>query len=183
MASFVGDKIQKGEIVITKEGIEGNGIYALSPEVRKQFNESNSALIHLDLKPNNSVDSILLKLKKSSGNTSNRLRNELKFSVVEIDLLKQIVEKEDFLDDEKLAQKIKSLPLNLTGFAPIDEAISTVGGIPTEALNSNFELKNSPNKFCIGEMVDWDAPTGGYLLQACFSMGKQLATHLNSKKD
>ena len=80
---------------------------------------------------------------------------------------------------EVLASKIKNLPITITASAPIDEAISTVGGIALSEIDSNFQLKKLPNNYCIGEMLDWDAPTGGYLLQGCFSMGYDLARHLN----
>ncbi len=83
------------------------------------------------------------------------------------------------MSPEKVAEKLKNIPITIIGFGNIDEAISTVGGITLNEITPNFELKKLPKNYIIGEMLDWDAPTGGYLLQACFSMGKCLATHLN----
>ena len=82
---------------------------------------------------------------------------------------------------ETLSQKIYNFPIQMDGIAHIEEAISTVGGIDLKEINSNLELIKKPNSYCIGEMLDWDAPTGGYLLQACFSMGYHLAEHLNKE--
>ncbi len=82
------------------------------------------------------------------------------------------------MSPEKVAGKLKNIPITIIGFGNIDEAISTVGGIDLSEITPNFELKKLPKNYIIGEMLDWDAPTGGYLLQGCFSMGKCLATHL-----
>ena len=90
--------------------------------------------------------------------------------------------KEEYINKKNLAKKIKALPLIIENAAPINEAISTTGGIPLSEVNENFELKKLKNNYCIGEMLDWNAPTGGYLLQACFSMGASIAKHLNEKK-
>jgi len=95
--------------------------------------------------------------------------------------LKLASSKQEYNDTHFLSQLIKAYPLNVADFAPIDDAISTVGGISLEEVNENLELKKLPNHYCLGEMLDWDAPTGGYLLQACFSMGKFLAIQLNVK--
>ena len=94
------------------------------------------------------------------------------------DLIKRTCTKEEFLNPEFLAKHIKKIPLRVTGFDDIDKAISTVGGIDLEEVNENFELKKIPDTYVIGEMLDWDAPTGGYLLQACMSMGHFLAKKL-----
>ncbi len=175
------DKTQKGEAVITRFGIEGNAIYALSPQIRTMLNEQQKATVYLDLKPTLSEEDLFRKMKKSnSKNTSEILRNELKLSSVQLALLKTAVPKDNFLNLELLAKSIKKLPLTLTGTSLLDDAISTVGGIHLNAVDKNYQLKNSQHQYCIGEMLDWDAPTGGYLLQACFSMGVHLARHLNS---
>jgi hypothetical protein len=89
--------------------------------------------------------------------------------------------KESYLDAAILSKNIKKFPLDITNTATIDEAISTVGGIDSSAISEYFELKNLPHQFCMGEMLDWDAPTGGYLLQACASMGVFLGSYLNEK--
>jgi hypothetical protein len=96
-------------------------------------------------------------------------------------LLKTILTKDEFTGTELLAGKIKHLHLQITAMAPIDEAISTVGGISLHEVDEYFQLKKLPHHYAIGEMLDWDAPTGGYLLQACFSMGWYLAARLNSE--
>ena len=98
-----------------------------------------------------------------------------------IQKLAYLLSKDDFTYLEDLALKIKKLPIIITAVAPIDEAISTVGGISLNEIDTRFQLKKLQDNYCIGEMLDWDAPTGGYLLQACFSMGHQLAVLLNSK--
>mgnify|MGYP002361780992 FL=1 len=89
--------------------------------------------------------------------------------------------KDEYSNVQFLSELIKSYPLHITGFAPMDDAISTVGGIALDEVTDSLELKKLPNHYCLGEMLDWDAPTGGYLLQACFSMGKFLADKLNTK--
>ncbi len=184
--------LKEGEVVITKFGLEGSGIYALSPLIRQQLlqnepNQHSCAELFIDLKPSLSHNEILQILnarqnpnaKTPSKNTTHFLNSTLNLSKTHIALLKAFTTKEDFLHPDTLAKKIKELPLQITGMAPIDESISTVGGIPLNEIDENFQLKKWPHHYAIGEMLDWDAPTGGYLLQACFSMGYSLATHLN----
>jgi uncharacterized flavoprotein (TIGR03862 family) len=171
-----------GECVITQFGIEGGVIYALSAEIRNAYNQSGKALVYMDLKPQFTKEEIVRKLKSSfQKNNTEKLRADIKLSPTQVALVKSLLTKEDYMSIDIVSEKIKALPILITGLAPIDDAISTVGGIALDAVNQNFELKNMPNHFMIGEMLDWDAPTGGYLLQACFSMGKGLADHLNSK--
>jgi uncharacterized flavoprotein (TIGR03862 family) len=174
------DLERKGELVITKFGLEGNAVYALSPVIRKTLQENGEAIIFLDLKPQLSPATVLDKLKnKGHKSLSKQLENELNINAVQLALLKSMLRKEEFMDPHTLAIKIKQLPLTIIGTAPIDEAISTVGGIDLHEIDQHFELKKMKNHFAIGEMLDWDAPTGGYLLQACFSMGYGLANYLN----
>ena len=172
--------IQKGEAVITNFGLEGNAIYGLSPQIREQLNTDSKAIIFIDFKPSMPLKNVHSKIKLSTyKNTTQILKKELKLSASQIDLLKNHLSKESYLNIELLAKNIKKFPLTILSTASIDEAISTVGGIDINAVSKNFELKNMPNQFCIGEMLDWDAPTGGYLLQACASTGVYLARHLN----
>ena len=179
IALICGDRIQKGEVVITKFGLEGNAIYALSPQIQRQLNEEKSAALFLDLKPVFTEQDILNRLHTTKGkNISDKLRKVLRLSNSQVGLLKSHLTKDEYLDIHQLVPKIKSLALKVTSSAPIDEAISTTGGIALSALDSNFELKKMKGSFCIGEMVDWNAPTGGYLLQACFSMGVLVARDL-----
>jgi uncharacterized flavoprotein (TIGR03862 family) len=173
-------KAKKGEVVITKFGLEGGAIYALSPEIRKQLKYEKEAEIFIDLKPDLSYEQIRDKFS-ARGNRSIKklLIDRLNYDDVKIELLKTLLTKDEFTDLELLAKKIKKLSLIITSSAPIDEAISTVGGIPLTEIDNNFQLKKLPNNYAIGEMLDWDAPTGGYLLQGCFSMGYNLAQFLN----
>ena len=172
--------IQKGEAVITKFGLEGNAIYGLSPQIREQLYANSKATVFIDFKPSLTLENLHSKIKLSKyRNTTEILKKELKLSASQIDLLKMYLSKESYLNTESLTKNIKKFPLEVLNTASIDEAISTVGGIDLNAISENFELKNMSNQFCIGEMLDWDAPTGGYLLQACASIGVCLAKHLN----
>jgi uncharacterized flavoprotein (TIGR03862 family) len=176
-----GSRRQKGEVVITRFGLEGNAIYAVSPEIREELTNKQEATVFLDLKPTLSYNDLVEKIQKSSfKKTSERLQKELKLNAAQIGLLKTYLSKETYLNSELLAQNIKNLAIKITASAQLDEAISTIGGIKLTALDENFQLKMMKQHYCIGEMIDLDAPTGGYLLQSCFSMGVYLARHLNS---
>ena len=175
------NKIQKGEAVITRFGLEGNAIYALSPQIRQELTSEHKATIYLDLKPSLGHQDILNKIENSNyKKTSETLQKELKLSLAQIGLLKKYLSKETYLNPDLLAKNIKKLSIEITGSAMLNEAISTTGGVALNAIDENFQIKKMKNHYCIGEMLDWDTPTGGYLLQACFSMGAQLAKHLNS---
>ena len=175
------NKIQKGEAVITRFGLEGNAIYALSPQIRQELTSEHKATIYLDLKPSLSHQEIFNKIENSIyKKTSETLQKELKLSLAQIGLLKKYLSKETYLNPDLLAKNIKKLSIEITGSAMLNEAISTTGGVALNAIDENFQIKKMKNHYCIGEMLDWDTPTGGYLLQACFSMGAQLAKHLNS---
>ena len=174
-------RLQKGEAVITTFGLEGNAIYGLSPQIRAQLAANLKAAIYIDFKPSLSIENLHAKMQVSGyKNTSQILKKEIKLSAAQIDLLKAYVSKEEYLNKEILAKKIKSFPLEILNTASIDESISTVGGIDLSAISQNFELEKLANQFCIGEMLDWDAPTGGYLLQGCVSTGVWLAKYLNA---
>lgn len=175
-----GNSFHLGEAVLTGFGVEGSGVYPLGPEVRWQLSNKNQAIIHIDFKPQNTEEEIQKKINKRSNDSITRfLEKELKLNAAAITLIKQFSSKEIFTNSEMLAKLIKNFPVTVTALAPIDEAISTVGGIALKEVDENYQLKKLPNHYVIGEMLDWDAPTGGYLLQACFSMGNQLAHHLN----
>ena len=125
-------------------------------------------------------------IQNKLGNRGNKsisecLKNELNISGVPLLLLKSVIDKAQFTDPIVLSKRIKNLQLTIKSAGPLDEAISTVGGIALEEIDDNFQLKKIPNCYAIGEMLDWDAPTGGYLLQACFSMGVGLGRKLNMK--
>ena len=174
------EKTQKGEAVITKFGLEGNAIYALSPQIRAQLKSEEKAFIYIDFKPMLTLESIIFKVQNSTfKNTKQILKKELKLSNSQIDLLKITLSKEDYLDAEILSKKIKNFPLEITGLSIVNEAISTVGGIELDAVDSHFQLHKTLNQYCIGEMLNWDAPTGGYLIQGCASMGVYVAQKIN----
>ncbi len=175
------NQTKKGEVVITKFGMEGGAVYGLSPQIRKQFAENKFAQIFIDLKPTLNEEEIKNKLSVRGNKSQTKLLTDsLNLSPIQIALLKSVLTKEEFTDTDLLTKKIKRVPLQITSAAPIDEAISTVGGISLEEVDEIFQLKKAPNHFAIGEMLDWDAPTGGYLLQACFSMGYFLGQELNN---
>jgi uncharacterized flavoprotein (TIGR03862 family) len=190
IALSCGEMSKMGEVVITRFGMEGGAIYALSPAIRKALNAQNQATIYLDLKPVLTISEIQKKLSnKGNKPLTTLLKEQLHLSDTAIALLKSQLTKDEFLDLDVLISKIKKLPLSvwsptdsISASAAIDEAISTVGGIALSEVDANFQLKNCPNHYVIGEMLDWDAPTGGYLLQACFSMGCYLADKLNEKE-
>lgn len=173
----------KGELMITQFGLEGGAIYALSHEIRNQLYTLDEAKIYIDLKPQLTVEHIEWSLKHRGNQSIQKiLSTKIKCSSVSIVLLKNTLTKEEFINPNLLAYSIKHLPLTIYALAPIDEAISTVGGVALNEVNSYFELKKLNHHYVIGEMLDWDAPTGGYLLQASLSMGYFLAQHLNSTK-
>jgi len=175
-----GDKICKGEVVLTDFGLEGNAIYALSHEIQSALAKEGVATITIDLKPPFSEDEILKKLNSSHKNTTKILLDVLKLSKAQVQLIKTKLSKEEYLYKPSLSKAIKSLKLTVNKATTIDEAISTMGGVALDQVDPNFKLKGLSNQYCIGEMLDWNAPTGGYLLQACFSMGAFLAQHLNA---
>jgi hypothetical protein len=180
IAATCGSLTKKGELAITQLGLEGGAIYALSHKIRTQLNTKNEADLLIDFKPTLQLNAIEKKLSNESKPTSEILKYDLNMSAPQIALLKTYLNKEAFLSAEQLAENIKAFPLKISGTAPIDEAISTVGGIALTEVNTNLELNKMPNHFCLGEMLDWDAPTGGYLLQANFSMGYYLANYFNT---
>lgn len=170
-----------GEIVFTKYGVEGSRIYYLNRFTRKH---EFPLIIYLDLKPNVSEIEILKELKGSE-KISSVLKRNIKLSTTSLNLLKTL-DKESYTNIENLAKMIKKFPIEVLSFRPIDEVISTAGGISFSELNENLSLKKFPNVYCVGEMLDWEAPTGGYLLQACFStgffVGTKIAESLKSEK-
>lgn len=176
------DKTHAGEVVMTRFGLEGSGIYPLSPQIRQQLHAQQQAIIYLDLKPSVSHDNLIKKLhdKTPGTNYTAHIKKQLNLNEVQLLLLKHLVSKEDFLNAELLCRHIKHLRVAVNGTGPVDDAISTVGGIALSETDAQFQLHKLPRHFVVGEMLDYDAPTGGYLLQSCFSMAKFLADHLHS---
>lgn len=172
---------KKGEAVLTQFGIEGSGIYALSKPIREQLLSEKNATIIIDFKPDLSELEIKNRLQDHTRlSIKDNLEKKLNVTNTQIQLLKYATNKEQYHSPDYLSKLIKAYPLLLNDFANIDDAISTVGGIALTEVNEHLELNKLPHHYCIGEMLDWDAPTGGYLLQACFSMGYSLARHLNT---
>lgn len=166
-----------GEFVITQGGVEGSLVYALSSALREQINQQGSATLWLDLLPQKSLDEVRAALLQPRGADSmaNHLRRKLKIEGIKAGLLHEILSKEQFMQAELLAKAIKSLPIKLLAPRPIDEAISTAGGVKWDAVDAALMLKALPGVFVAGEMLDWEAPTGGYLLTACFATGRHAA--------
>ncbi|KAA0949446.1 TIGR03862 family flavoprotein [Pseudomonas sp. ANT_H14] len=168
------DKPRLGECVITATGIEGSLIYALSAPIREAINHDGSASVHIDLLPSKPLDKVQAALAKPRGSRSmsKHLHSQLGLDGVKAALLRELAAAEQFADPAQLALAIKALPLTLVKTRPIDEAISTAGGVPFEVLDERLMLKQLPGVFCAGEMLDWEAPTGGYLLTGCFASGR-----------
>lgn len=176
-----GNITRKGEAVLTKFGIEGSGVYPLSPEIRRQLLSKQKAELLIDFKPDLSKEEIELRLdNKGKLSIKEFLEKKIHLTNPQIELIKHFSSKEEYNNKQALRDLIKNFALTIVDASPLDDAISTVGGIDLNELNEDLELKKMPNHYCLGEMLDWDAPTGGYLLQACFSMGYSLAKHLNN---
>jgi len=165
---------RQGEFVVTAHGVEGSLIYALSAELRDAIAAQGSATIRLDLAPGRDVERLARDLAQPRGKRtlSEHLRRHAGIDGVKSGLLYELLAKESMQNPARLAQAIKALPLTLTRARPLDEAISTAGGVCFAAFDENLMLKALPGVFCAGEMIDWEAPTGGYLLTACFASGK-----------
>lgn len=165
---------KRGECIITADGVEGGFIYALSAPIRDVIHQKGSATIYLDLTPDTSLDNLIKRL--TSGNNkqslSNRLRKYLHLDSIKISLLREILPASTMQNTLQLCQSIKALPVKLTATQPIEEAISSAGGVAFTELNEHLMLHKLPGVFCAGEMLDWEAPTGGYLLTGCFATGR-----------
>ena len=167
-----GERFSYGEATITAQGLEGNAIYPIVPAVREALRSNSPAVLHIDLKPNNNAEQLLDKI---AGKEPKNYAEALNLDRAAFALLKAFTTKERFCSPFALAHDIKHLRIPVSSLRPIEEAISTVGGIRTEDLSPDFSLKHHPNIFTLGEMVDWDAHTGGFLLQGCFAMGHHAA--------
>lgn len=163
-----------GECVITATGVEGSLIYALSAPIREAINAHGSATVHIDLLPGRPVDKVQAALSKPRGSRSmaKHLHSQVGIDGVKAALLRELSDAATFNDPALLARAIKAMPLTLVKTRPLDEAISSAGGVTFEALDERLMLKALPGVFCAGEMLDWEAPTGGYLLTGCFASGR-----------
>jgi len=165
---------KQGEFNITATGIEGGLIYALAAPLRDALARDGTARLILDLAPGRSLERLTADLARPRGRDSlaNHLRRHAAIEGVKAALLREFCPPAELNAATTLAAAIKSLPLTVTATRPIDEAISTAGGVAFEALDGDLMLRDLPGVFCAGEMLDWEAPTGGYLLTACFASGR-----------
>lgn len=166
---------RQGQFVITAGGVEGSLIYALSADLRERINRQGKAVLHLDLVPGKDIERVRSEVMhpRGSRSLSSHLKSRLGLDSLKIALLHEVLPPEYFGQPALLAEAIKFLPLNLLAPRPIDEAISSAGGVCFEALSPALMALDMPGVFCAGEMLDWEAPTGGYLLTACLATGQQ----------
>ncbi|AZG14814.1 TIGR03862 family flavoprotein [Cupriavidus pauculus] len=165
---------RQGEFVISETGIEGSLVYALSAPIRDQIDAQGLATITLDLAPGRTAAQVAAEVARPRGarSVSSHLQSRLGITGVKARLLREVLSKEAMHDPVALAAAIKALPLQLLRARPIDEVISTAGGVRFEAMDDRLMLDALPGVFCAGEMLDWEAPTGGYLLTACLASGR-----------
>lgn len=166
---------RRGEFVATATGVEGSLIYAASSLLRDEIIGQGRATFRLDLLPDMSTERVLDEVIHPRGarSLSSHLKSRLHIDGIKSAILYELLTKEQMSDPRQLAIAIKALPIVLTGVRPIDEAISTAGGVMFEDMDSNLMLNKLPSVFCAGEMLDWEAPTGGYLLTACLASGQR----------
>lgn len=181
VASFVdadgGMQRRQGEFVITATGVEGSLIYALSGGLRDALEARGGVTLMLDLLPDRELATVVAEVSRPRGARSlaSHLQSRLGLKGVRMGLLRELLAAETFTDAQRLAESIKALPLSLVATRPLDEAISSAGGVDFAALDERLMLQELPGYFCAGEMLDWEAPTGGYLLTGCFASGHAAA--------
>jgi uncharacterized flavoprotein (TIGR03862 family) len=165
--------VQAGEVMFTAKGIEGGAVYALSSPLRESIISDGEAVLHMDLRPNMSLAALTKKLQARGSQSLSTYLRKAGFSPLAVSLLREVTPSEILakITPGKLASTLKNLPIKLVATTAIERAISTAGGIKQGALNEYFMLNAKPGVFAAGEMLDWEAPTGGYLLQGCFSTG------------
>jgi hypothetical protein len=166
----------RGEAMITAGGIEGGAVYALGARLRDAIDVDGSAALLVDIRPDLSMEALTERLARprGGGSLSNHLR-KAGLTPLAVNLLREAHGRELPADPSALARLVKAAPIRLTGAAPLDRAISTAGGLAFSGLDSRLMLKGRPGVFAAGEMLDWEAPTGGYLLQASFATGAAAA--------
>jgi hypothetical protein len=166
---------QIGEFVVTEYGVEGSLVYALSARLRDQIAAHGEAVVLVDLAPGRDGERLRAELARPRAGRSlaNHLRARAGIDGVKAGLLRELASPANLADPERLAAAIKALPLRLAAARPLDEAISSAGGVVFEALDAQLMIRSLPGVFCAGEMLDWEAPTGGYLLTACFASGRR----------
>lgn len=174
---------RQGEFVATTYGVEGSLIYTASADLREQIKQKGHAEFLLDLLPDRPLAHVIKEVSHPRGtrSLSSHLKSRLGLEGVKMGLLNELISAEDMQDPLKLAQAIKGLGVKVSATRPIDEAISSAGGVAWDGLAPNFEVKALPSVFCAGEMLDWEAPTGGYLLTASMATGVVAAKALHQK--
>ncbi len=174
VALSAGGQTVQGDVVITRSGIESGAIYPLSADLRRQIAETGQAVLSVDLLPDVTEETLADRLAAANqrDSISNRLRKAARLDRTKIALVNEVTRGAPPRDAAALAVLLKALPLTLDATAPLDDAISTAGGVSWAALDERLMLKAIPGTYCAGEMVAWDAPTGGYLLTACLAMGR-----------
>jgi uncharacterized flavoprotein (TIGR03862 family) len=177
VALSFGSRTVRGEAIITRAGVEGGAVYALSAELRKAVIHSGQAILHVALRPDLKANDLIARLSAPKGKQSfsNFLRKAAHLSPVSIGLLQEAAIASGIslasLSPAALAGLINAVPIKFNGTAPIARAISTAGGISFGEIDADFMIRRLPGVFAAGEMLDWEAPTGGYLLQASFAAG------------
>lgn len=169
-----GGQSSQGDVIITKRGIESGAIYPLSPNLLNKMSTESSATLEVDLLPDVDMDTLARRLAGANrkDSSSNRLRKAARLDRTKIAFVNEVARGAPPADAADLARFLKALPVRVDSPFPMDEAISTAGGVSWNALDKRLMLKAMPGVYCAGEMVDWDAPTGGYLLTACLAMGR-----------
>jgi uncharacterized flavoprotein (TIGR03862 family) len=165
---------RQGEFTVTDYGVEGSLVYALSAPLRDTIAARGSVTLTIDLAPDKDLKRVLTEVThpRGSRSLSSHLQGRLGIKGVKAGLLREVLSAAEMRDPQRLAATIKALPLRLTAARPLDEAISSAGGVPFESLDEQLMLQALPGVFCAGEMLDWEAPTGGYLLTACLASGR-----------
>jgi uncharacterized flavoprotein (TIGR03862 family) len=174
---------RQGEFVATAYGVEGSLVYTASADLREQITQRGVAVFQLDLLPDRTLTQVLKEIMHPRGtrSLSSHLKSRLGLEGVKMGLLNELLSSEALHDPQQLAQAIKGLSIQLTATRPMDEAISTAGGVTWAGLTPGLETKALPGVFCAGEMLDWEAPTGGYLLTASMATGVWAAKALHQK--
>lgn len=167
-----GERTVRGEAMVARYGLEGGAVYALSADLRRALDRDGTTTLTVDLRPDLSIEALAARIARGKGkdSVSNQLRKAAGLSPVAVGLLREIPG-EIPAGPDKLARRIKAVRLTLTGLQGLDRAISSAGGVRLDQVDDDLMLKALPGVFATGEMLDWEAPTGGYLLQACFASG------------
>lgn len=165
---------RKGELMLSDTGVEGSLVYALSAPLRDTIAAQGAVTVQLDLAPDKTLERVIAEVTHPRGarSLSSHLQSRAGIKGVKMTLLREILSPAQLNDPVQLAHAIKSLPITLAAPRPLDEAISSAGGVRFEVLDEKLMLRDLPGVFCAGEMLDWEAPTGGYLLTACFASGR-----------